>query len=92
MRCRALAFLLMLLVAPPVGAHPGRLDAEGCHHVRKDFVYQSGTVAKKGDFHCHRTVIGRPFRLDGTEVLMEDRRDTERDDDTEGGDAHDQAP
>ena len=73
-----LALLLMLLVVPPIGAHPGRLDAEGCHRVRKDFVYQSGRVAKKGDSHCHRAAIGRPFMLDGREVLMGDPREVER--------------
>lgn len=33
-----------LPLAMPVAAHPGGLDASGCHHNRKT-----------GDYHCHRS-------------------------------------
>jgi hypothetical protein len=35
-------------------AHPGRLDATGCHIVRRDFRYADGRVLPKGERHCHR--------------------------------------
>jgi hypothetical protein len=43
-----LAFILMWLFwsavkTAPASAHPGRLNAEGCHNNRKT-----------GDYHCHR--------------------------------------
>ena len=70
-----------------VGSHPGRLDRTGCHHVRKDFVYKSGKVAPRGQYHCHRLLSGErlipAIILDGREVLMDDRRDLERDDEEE---------
>lgn len=75
----------ILLVVSPVLAwgHPGRLDKTGCHHVRKDFRYKSGQVAPRGEVHCHRLLTGAPLApaiiLDGREVLMDDRKDVERD-------------
>jgi hypothetical protein len=33
----------LLAVGPPASAHPGGLDASGCH-----------TTRKTGDYHCHR--------------------------------------
>lgn len=74
--------VLLVLLWPGLGqAHPGRLNAEGCHHVRKDFVYKSGKVAPKGQYHCHRAAIGQPMKLDGLEVLMDDPRDVQDDKD-----------
>ena len=51
-----IALLVVILVFLPVlgHAHPGRLDKDGCHTVRKDFVYKSGEVVRKGEYHCHR--------------------------------------
>lgn len=77
---------LMGLVALGPGqslAHPGRLNTDGCHYVRKDFTYKSGQIVRKGDVHCHRLLTGAPLApaiiLDGREVLMDDRTDVERD-------------
>ena len=78
MKACVLAALMLLLCSGGAAAHPGRLDAEGCHHVRKDFRYASGRIAKAGEFHCHRLVTGKPMVLDGREVLMESRVDVER--------------
>ncbi len=39
----AIAGLLALMSAAPAAAHPGGLNAEGCH-----------TNRKTGDYHCHR--------------------------------------
>ena len=79
-------FLIGMLVAAMgfwpsvVGSHPGRLDKTGCHHVRKDFTYKSGKVVRKGDYHCHRLLIGKPAVLDGSEVLG-DKGDDQKDQD-----------
>lgn len=71
------ALLLALLVAVGLAeAHPGRLDREGCHEVRTEFVYRSGKVAPAGERHCHRTLT-QGMKLDGSEVLQ-DRADTDR--------------
>jgi hypothetical protein len=35
----------LLAVGPPAAAHPGGLDASGCH-----------TNRKTGEYHCHRAV------------------------------------
>ena len=70
---RGLVVLLALLVAAPAAAHPGRLDAEGCHQVHTRFVHQSGTVDDVGTRHCHRTLGGERgagMRLDGREQLL----------------------
>jgi hypothetical protein len=40
----ALVFTSWTLAAAPAFAHPGGLNAEGCHNNRKT-----------GDYHCHRT-------------------------------------
>ena len=44
MKTRLLGFLGMLLLAVSAFAHPGGLDASGCHHNRKT-----------GEYHCHRS-------------------------------------
>lgn len=77
-----LAILLVFLPAGSGVAHPGRLDKDGCHHVRKDFTYKSGKIVRKGDYHCHRLLIGKPAILDGREILAE-RGDNEKDDEEE---------
>lgn len=50
-------------------AHPGRLDAQGCHHTRKDFRYETGEVISADTYHCHRP-LGM-LKLDSREVLQE---------------------
>ena len=77
--------LLVVLVLLPVAgnAHPGRLDKDGCHHVRKTFTYKSGKVLLAGDYHCHRGLIGKPIILDGREVLAE-KGDDEKEEVTRG--------
>ena len=40
---RTVLVAVLLSVGPPVQAHPGGLNAEGCHNNRKT-----------GDYHCHR--------------------------------------
>ncbi|MGH2610152.1 MAG: YHYH domain-containing protein [Tepidiformaceae bacterium] len=61
----------------PAWAHPGRLDTDGCHHVRTRFVYKSGQVAEPGEFHCHRK-LDRGFKLDGREVLQDPQSHDDR--------------
>ena len=83
MRRLALTLLAsVLLSGSPAASHPGRLNAEGCHTVRKDFTYTSGKVMRKGEYHCHRGLVGKPIILDGHEVLAE-RGDEHRDDESE---------
>ena len=79
----AVALLLLLALADPGSSHPGRLDAAGCHTVRKPggFVYKSGKVAPEGQYHCHRALVGKPIVLDGLEVLGE-RGDERQEEDT----------
>ena len=68
---RRIAFgLVALLAVTPAAAHPGRLDAEGCHHVLIRFVHQSGKVDKVGTCHCHRALGA--MRLDGTEQMQDE--------------------
>lgn len=83
---RGILLVVVLLVATPTWSHPGRLDTDGCHHVRKDFVYASGKIVRKGDYHCHRLLIGKDAKLDGREVLGE-RGDQHKDDAEDGNDA-----
>lgn len=45
---RWLCAALLLATAATVAAHPGGLNAEGCHNNRKT-----------GDYHCHRGVPAR---------------------------------
>ena len=69
---RLLALALALAGLPAAAsAHPGRLDAEGCHRVHRDFTYKSGKIAKRGEQHCHRAAVGWGLVLDGREVLSE---------------------
>ena len=63
---------LFLALSANAFAHPGRLDAEGCHEVHEDYEYESGKVLKKGTRHCHRG-FGE-IKLDGKE-LLEDPKD-----------------
>lgn len=78
MKTWGIAALALLLWAGGAWAHPGRLDKEGCHHVRKNFRYASGKVVKAGEYHCHRLAQGQPARLDGREVLMGSKAELER--------------
>ena len=69
---RLLALALALAWLPAAAsAHPGRLAAEGCHRVHRDFTYKSGKIAKRGEQHCHRAAVGWGLVLDGREVLSE---------------------
>ena len=78
-RTAVVLLLFVSLVVPGLApAHPGRLNKDGCHHVRKDFTYQSGKVVRKGEYHCHRLLVGKPAILDGSEILA-DRGDNEKD-------------
>lgn len=43
LRALGTTFAMILLQPCPAGAHPGGLNAEGCHNNRKT-----------GDYHCHR--------------------------------------
>ena len=45
----ALVLTLLLFATAPAGAHPGRLDREGCHVVHEDFDHRDGRVDKKLD-------------------------------------------
>ena len=76
--------LLCAFIVPsvPAMAHPGRLNEDGCHFVRRDFVYKSGKVMRKGEYHCHRGLVGKPIILDGHEVLAE-RGDEHRNDESD---------
>src|SRR5262245_19031682 len=49
MRGLAAGLLLAMLVVPEASAHPGGLNAEGCHNDRKN-----------GGYHCHRAPAARP--------------------------------
>lgn len=63
----ALSFALLLLTPAASAAHPGRLDPrDGCHTVRRDFQYESGIVAKRGERHRG---LDR-MKLDGSEVFQ----------------------
>ena len=84
-RTAVVLLLFVSLLAPGLApAHPGRLNKDGCHHVRKDFTYKSSKVVRKGDYHCHRLLVGKPAILDGSEVLG-DRGDDQKDEDVSGG-------
>ncbi len=54
----ALAFVSVGLLAGPAFAHPGGLDAQGCHHNRKT-----------GDYHCHRGPAPMPAAMPKTTAL-----------------------
>ena len=78
-RTAVVLLLFVSLLAPGLApAHPGRLNKDGCHHVRKDFTYKSGKLIRRGEYHCHRLLVGKPAILDGSEILA-DRGDNEKD-------------
>ena len=84
-RVLGLIILVAVTLSPITGeTHPGRLNQDGCHHVRKDFIYKSGKVVRKGEYHCHRLLVGKPAVLDGSEVLAE-RGDDQKDEEEERG-------
>ena len=64
-------------------SHPGRLDQSGCHRIHKEFIYKSGKVAPRGEYHCHRLLSGErlvpAIILDGREILMDSRKYVEQD-------------
>ena len=66
-RLDLLALLLLLAMPGTASAHPGRLDATGCHNVYTKFVHKSGKVDEPGSRHCHRA-LGE-MKLDGQEQL-----------------------
>ena len=70
---RWLVVATLLLVATPVSAHPGRLDAKGCHVVRERFVYKDGRALEVGEYHCHRPLGA--MKLDGLERLPDGKGD-----------------
>ena len=64
--------VLLLLLAAPAGAHPGRLDQTGCHTVRHDYRYKSsGEVLPAGSRHCHRR-LDQGMKADGSERLRDE--------------------
>ena len=65
----ALVLTLLLFATAPAGAHPGRLDREGCHAVHEDWTHRDGRVDKKGERHCHR-LLGE-MKLDGSEQVQD---------------------
>ena len=67
------AMVASLLLSGPAGAHPGRLDSEGCHKVRNDYEHRSGKVDKAGTEHCHRSKkgLGLGVPMDGREQLAD---------------------
>ena len=58
-----------MVVTIPAEAHPGRLNAEGCHWVVKPWVSKEGRRVEAGDFHCHRA-LGQ-LTLDQRERLQD---------------------
>ena len=71
---RIIILFLSLFLTGTAYAHPGRLNSEDCHHVRSHYKYKNGTVIKKDDYHCHRTMSGdevKGLRLDGFERLQD---------------------
>lgn len=71
----AVVLSTLVLAVLDVTAHPGRLDAEGCHTVRQDYSYADGRVVKAGERHCHRILDRSGMPLDGHEVLQDERHD-----------------
>jgi len=76
-------FLILLIgLFPAIAfAHPGGLDAKGCHRVFRDWVYKSGRIADAGTYHCHRPLGLMPF--DKKEALR-DSDDTGKEKSTKG--------
>jgi hypothetical protein len=72
-----LVLALLLCMAAPVAAHPGRLDAEDCHQAHQDFEYRDGRIVKAGERHCHR-LLG-DMKLDGQEHLQDKPHDHRND-------------
>ena len=52
-----------------VHAHPGRLNAKGCHETNAPYEYANGTLLPRDFVHCHRTLDDKGVPLDGTQVL-----------------------
>lgn len=63
-----MVLVVLLALVAPAGAHPGRLDKDGCHVVQKAWRSADGILVKKGTRHCHRPV--GELKLDGKEQLM----------------------
>ena len=52
-------------------AHPGRLDAKGCHKVWKDWKSKDGKrLYKAGTRHCHR--VSDEVKLGEDQILVEE--------------------
>ena len=66
---------LLTLRIGAVAAHPGGLDAQGCHWTRSPFRYTDGRVVRQGSHHCHRP-LGM-LQLDGRELLTEPKDDAQ---------------
>lgn len=67
-----IAMAAVIVVAlDDAGAHPGRLDKDGCHVVHARFVYRDGRVVETGDRHCHRA-LDHGLALDGKEALPDE--------------------
>jgi len=78
MRVAALAAALLVLASVAPGyPHPGRLNEYGCHLVRTPYVYADGTVARVGEYHCHRALDAMKLD-DELERLQEDPGDRQR--------------
>ena len=69
-------------MASPAIAHPGRLDATGCHTARRDYKYADGRELKAGERHCHGAAgsaafLGMQWSKD-TEPVIETEQRKER--------------
>lgn len=65
----------LVAVLSPASAHPGRLDADGCHDVHYEFRYSGWQVRHPSDRHCHRALGDKPGEgpyLNGQERLEGD--------------------
>ena len=68
--------LFAIMIAVGLGpattlAHPGRLDAKGCHVVRQDWTSSDGKrMYKAGTRHCHR--VSDETRLGEDEIRVEE--------------------
>lgn len=72
----AVWLLLVVWLIERAGAHPGRLDAEGCHTARKTYHYADGRELAAGTRHCHRLFgVAGGITLDGLESLQDTPHD-----------------